>query len=945
MAKLFLFDAMSIVFRAYHAMSRSGLKAPGGELTGAIYGFANILTTILTKENPEYVCIAFDTAEPTFRHKQFEEYKAHRPEFPEELVPQLARIKELIRALNIKQIEMPGYEADDIIGSIASSCSSPDVHVYCVTSDKDYCQLVNENTYMYRPSSTIGEYEIIDIAGVHKKFGVTPDKVIDVLALMGDASDNVPGVKGIGEKTAIPLVQEFGSLEGLYDNLDKVKRASVRTKLETHRDMAFLSKDLVTIHTATPVTATLEDYARVDIDKETLAALFDSLGFGGLRQRFGIEAPQNGAADGTAAGNGLATIETVEHEYALVNSEAKLQAMIEDLQSADALAFDTETTSINAMTCDIVGISFSAKPGTGFYVPLFRPDEAFTDRETPTDEQPDPVAQEELFGNETPAKAPPPAHQFDRAVEILERLKPLLCAPDIAKCGQNVKYDALVLKRYGVDVAPLAFDTMLASYLLDSRKKHNMDVLANEWLSYSPVSITTLIGEKKKEQKSMSELPVEQVSDYACEDADITLQLRNLLYDRLQTEELLELGESVEFPLIEVLTQIEYNGIALDTKALMEISQFIERGVAELKDKIFAETEQEFNIDSPKQLGHVLFEKMQIPPVKKTKTGYSTDSSVLEELARSYPVATYIVEYRQYTKLKSTYVDALPKLVNHSTGRIHSTFNQAVASTGRLASTDPNLQNIPIRTELGREIRRAFIPQVPENSIFSADYSQIELRIMAHISGDETLTHAFRHDLDIHAATAANLFGVTLENVDAEMRRRAKTVNFGIMYGLGAFGLAQRLGISRTESKEIIENYTATYPRIREYMDRTIEQAKEQGYVTTLLGRRRYFPDINDRNRAVRTAAERAAINMPIQGTAADMLKMAMINIHREMQRRDMRSKMMLQVHDELVFESVPGERETLPELVRSLMESALPLGDVPVVVSVGFGANWAEAH
>lgn len=945
MPRLFLIDAMSLVFRAYHAMSRSGLSTPDGEPTGAVFGFANIISTIIDNEKPDYLSVVFDTAAPTFRHEQYEEYKANRPEFPEDLVPQVKRIKEMIDLLGYCRVERDGYEADDIIGTMTKWAVEHDLDVFCVTSDKDYMQLVSDRVKLFRPTGKgAGDYEVVDIEGVAKKFGVAPERVIDVQALIGDSVDNVPGVKGIGEKTAIPLIQEFGSLENLYENLDKVQRAAVLKKLEADRDNAFMSKELVTIDVNVPIEVDINGCRLRDKDVDGLKQLFTTLNFRRMiPQRFGIDMDGDGEADenGATAGQvGPDTLDGVDHNYLLLDSLAKIRAAIKQLADVKMLAFDTETTGLDPMSCDLVGVSFAAKAGEAYYIPLFRPREDIAG----FDELNIPATEEETNSGTLFAEDSKPVHQYNECRAVLEMLKPLLEDPAVGKVGQNIKYDLLVLKRYGIDAAPVAFDTMLASYVLNADNKHGMDELSRVWLNYQPISITTLIGEKKSTQKSMSEVPVADVAKYAAEDADITWRLYEKLQDKLREDKLEELARSTEFELVLPLTQMEFNGVGIDPEALKQFSVELGEMIEAKKAEIYEEAGSEFNIDSPKQLSEILFDKMGIPPVKKTKTGFSTDSSVLEELAHSFPIATMVQDYRQMTKLRSTYVDALPKMINAATGRIHTTYNQTVASTGRLSSTDPNLQNIPIRTELGRRIRQAFIP-AEGSKILSADYSQIELRIMAHICGDETLTHAFQNGLDIHAATAANLFGVALEDVDSEMRRRAKTVNFGLMYGLGAFGLAQRLGISRTEGKEIIDAYFAKYPRIKEYIDSSIAAAGEKGYGETLLGRRRYFPNIKASNRALRSAAERAAINMPIQGSAADMLKLATVTIYREMKERNMKSLMMLQVHDELVFEVPQQEIDELNELVKTRMESAMPLGEVPVEVNIGIGDNWDEAH
>jgi DNA polymerase-1 len=978
--KFILIDAMGLVFRAYHAMSKMGLQAPNGELTGAVFGFGNILATILAKEQPDYICIAFDTPAPTFRHERFEAYKAHRPEFPADLAPQLLRIKEMVSLLNLRQIEMAGYEADDIIGTLATRTATErnDMEVYCLTSDKDYCQLVSERVKLLRPGFSMGEYEVMDAAGVEAKFGVKPHQVVDVLALIGDASDNVPGVKGIGEKTGIPLIQQFGSLEGVYEHLAEVSKDAVRKKLETDREMAFLSKELVTIHTTVPVDVALEEFARQKPDVERLQAFFIELGFKSMLGKFIADDAKAAAAatNVTARGSSAASLKSsaiaiatqaasqfasatqsitdIPHEYVLADTPEKIHAMIEELRSVPILAFDCETTSLDTMTCEVIGMSFAGKEGRAFYVPLDNGTLSVEEAVPPPTDQSASEQQGLFDAPQTPSLKPAHATLSYQSPTI-NLLRPLLEDPQIPKCGQNAKFDAVILRRYGVNVAPIAFDTMLASYVLNPSTQHGMDALAQRWLQYTPIPITALIGENKKTQISMRDVAVERVAEYAAEDADVTLKLTNRLKAEVEKEGLTELAERTEFALVEVLTEMEFNGITIDVAALKAFSTLLAAQMQELRGRIFAETIKfgiaEFNVDSPKQLGEILFDKMGIPPLKKTQTGYSTDASVLEELAADHPIAELMLEYRQLAKLQSTYVEALPKLVKPATGRVHTTFNQTVASTGRLSSTDPNLQNIPIRTELGMEIRRAFVP-AQGMTMLSADYSQIELRIMAHICGDETLVNAFQHGLDIHAATAATLFSNRVQDVTREERRVAKTVNFGVMYGQGAFGLARQLKISRSEGKEIIDNYFTKYPRIKEYIDSTIASTREKGFATTLLGRRCYFPDITSGNRVARTAAERAAINMPIQGTAADMMKLAMVDIHRAMKERErhqaagaFRAKMMLQIHDELVFEARPEEVEELTNLVKSRMEGAFALGVVPVVVEVGTGENWAEAH
>jgi len=950
---LILIDGMSLVFRAYHALSRSGMASPSGEPSFAVFAFANILLSLLEKHRPDAICVVFDTAEPTFRHEMFADYKAHRDAFPEDLVPQLGRIKDLISLMGLQRLELPGFEADDIIGTIARRESEDGHEVLCVTSDKDYFQLVNDKVKILRPGKDVGEYDVYDATRVKEKFGVGPEHVIDVLALIGDASDNVPGVKGVGEKTAIPLIEQFGSLEALYENLEKVERASVKTKLETDREKAFLSKVLVTIHTDVPIDAKRVALSRAEMNFDGIDSLCEELGFHTLRRRFkkianpGGEndspsnAPATSASTSSASGewsaessahaeavaisSSLATLDSTPHTYVLVHTPSGLDEMVKGLKGATILSVDLETTSLHAMTCGVVGMSLCAEEGTAYYIAIDDPADA---------------SSTVLFGDDE--RGPRELLPVD---DVMTAVRPLLTDTKIGKTGQNLKFDALILSRYGIDVSPVAFDTMLASYILDPDKQHNLDALCERWLSYRPIPITQLIGEKRGAQKSMRDVDLSVITDYAAEDADVALKLTNILKPRLVDEGLLDLAERVEFPLIPVLVTMERNGIRIDRTALGDMADFMRAEAIRLEAEIWKEAGQEFTVSSPKQLGEILFDKLMLPVGKKTKTGYSTDSSVLTELAETYPIAGLVLEYRLVEKLRSTYVEALPKLINPTTGRVHTTYNQTVAATGRLSSTDPNLQNIPIRSELGLRIRKAFVPQAKDAVILSADYSQIELRIMAAISGDTTLREAFAAGADIHSATAAVLYDVDLANVTSDQRRVAKTVNFGIMYGLGAFGLAQRLGIPRGEGQAIINNYFEKYPGIRAYIDTTIAETRERGYAATLLGRRRYFPLIQSNNRGLRTAAERAAINMPIQGTAADMMKLAMIRVHDRMKREGYRSLMMLQVHDELVFEAFTDELESLRAAVVEEMQNALPLDGVPVIVETGSGASWYEAH
>ena len=921
------------------------MESANGEPTFAVLAFANILTSLLDRHNPDAIAVVFDTAELTFRHQLYDQYKANRDAFPEDLVPQLARIKKLISLMGLEQVEMPGYEADDIIGTIAARESQDGHEILCLTSDKDYFQLVTDKVKVLRPGKDINTYEVYDPEKVTERFGVPPGMVTDVLALMGDSVDNVPGVKGVGEKTAKPLVLQFGSVENIYVNIDSIEKASLRKKLEESKDLAFLSKKLVTIHNDVPINAKRIALTRKPMDYGAIDELCTELGFTNLRNKFrkyaesaGVELEKEstelkGASSGDSGGvyesqisppaDKLKTISDVKHTYILVDTPGGLDDLVSELKTVKELSVDLETTGLDAMQCSIVGIALCAKEGRAFYIDV---DDPFNTPST------------KLFESGSVR------HGVDVNL-VIESLKPILQNQSIGKIGQNLKFDALILKRYGIDVQPITFDTMLASFILDPDRHHNLDALSERWLGYKTVSITELIGEKRGQQKSMKDVDLHLITEYAGEDADVALKLKHMMYAVLKREKLLDLAETVEFPLERVLVTMEFNGVRIDSDALGDLADFMRKESARLEKEIWKETGEEFTIGSPKQLAEVLFEKLMLPVGRKTKTGYSTDSGVLSELAESFPIAQLVLDYRQVEKLRSTYVEALPRLINPRTGRVHTTYNQTVAATGRLSSTDPNLQNIPIRTELGQRIRKAFVAQASDAVIMSADYSQIELRIMAGISQDENLIAAFIDGADVHKSTAAILFGVPMDQVTSEQRRIAKTTNFGIMYGQGAFGLSQQLGISRMEGQQIITNYFEKYPGIKRYMDETIKLTRERGYATTMLGRRRYFPQISSSNRQLQAAAERAAVNTPIQGTAADMMKKAMISIHARMEQEGFQSLMMLQVHDELVFEAKKTEVNELQKLVVYEMEHALPLQGVPIVVETGVGGSWYTAH
>lgn len=942
---------MSLVFRAYHAMQRSGLKNTKGEPTFALFAFVNIITNLLEKENPEKIAVVFDRPEPTFRHELYSKYKANRDAFPDDLVPQLPKIKEFLDLIGIPRFETPGFEADDIIGTMTTIASAANLDVACLTNDKDYYQLVNNHVKLYKPNPKgDDDFFIVDTNEVYRKFGVTPDKVIDVLALIGDSSDNIPGVKGIGEKTAIPLIQKYGSIENLYEHIEEIDKKSVKEKLIAGKENSILAKKLVTIKTDVPLEIPPQDIKPGTTNFTELDKFFADAGFHTQRKKWAEKALGYASIQTNEHFNEpieltdqSGNLSSTKHNYIHVFNNDLLNDLLNDLTGINLLSVDLETSSLDRNTCEIVGIALSAEENKAYYISVF------TDDVRKTNKEPVAYSADSLFANLKPVQELDKENEYRAKLLplnlVLNKLKPILESKHIGKIGQNIKFDAYIFHRFGINLHPIVFDTMIASYLLNSGERHNLDALSKKWLNYTPIPISSLIGEKKSEQKSMKDIDPAIIAEYAGEDADLALKLHNILKPKLKEENLTKLADEIEFPLIDVLVKMESNGVAIDAKMLSEMSLSLDSKAKELAVAIYNEAGVEFNIDSPKQLGEILFDKMGIPAISKTRTGPSTNVNVLSELAPIYPIAAYMLEYRQLQKLRSTYVDALPRLINPATGRIHTTYNQTVASTGRLSSTDPNLQNIPIRTDLGKEIRKAFVSGRKDALILSADYSQIELRIMAYISGDKQLIESFRNGLDIHSATASVLFEKPLIEIDSDMRRIAKTVNFGIMYGLGAFGLAQRLGISRTEGKKIIDNYFEKYPGIRKYIDITIKNAEQQGFAETLCGRKRYFPNINSKNRNLKTIDERAAINFPIQGTASDMMKLAMIKVDRAMTQRNFKSLMMLQVHDELVFEALTEEIDDLRQLVKREMESALGIGDVPVVVDTGVGKNWLEAH
>lgn len=943
---------MALAYRAYFAFIQRPLINSKGMNTSAIYGFVTSLMRILEDEKPEHIAVVFDTKEPTFRHKMYEPYKATRDKMPEDMGAQLGLLKDVVRAFNVPVVELPGYEADDIIGTLAKRAEKEGVLTYMVTGDKDFMQLISPLIKILKPGKGGGDPEVVDEKGVLDKFGVEPEKVIDVLGLIGDSSDNVPGVKGIGEKTAIPLIQQYGSMEALYDNVEKIGQRGVREKLINNKEIAFLSKKLVTIHVDVPVTIDFHELKANSPDTSALAKYFGDLEFRSLANKFAgivstaIENNIKTSADKPTAAEAsptqpVADINSDEHDYHCITTTKQLDELSKTLREATRIVFDTETTSSDALRAELVGLAFAVKEREAFYVPV---QSGVRGRKSEIGNQRDDT--EGLFANLN--TEPQTANQTTDALPlktILSKLKPILESSAIKKVGQNIKYDMLVMRSHGVELAGVEFDTMVASYVLRADGQHGLDAMAMEHLHYKKIAFEELVG-KGRSQKHITEVPLDTVAEYSAEDADITMRIHNIQKEKLQHLEQLDLCEEVEFPLISVLARMEATGVSLDVQYLADMSKDLERQIDNLIQEIYKDAGGQFNINSTQQLGEILFNKLMLPTVRKTKTGFSTDVNVLEALRGQHPIIEKMLEYRQFTKLKSTYVDALPQLVNPKTHRLHTSFNQTVALTGRLSSADPNLQNIPIRTELGRAIRKAFIPAEHHSLIMSADYSQIELRVMAHISGDEGLREAFINKEDIHTSTSAKVFGVELNDVTRDMRRKAKEVNFGIMYGIGPFGLANRLEISQAEAKEIIARYFERFPKVKQYINDTLDSARRKGYVSTLLGRRRYLPDLNSKNFAVRSNAERQAINMPIQGTAADMIKLAMIRIDEALRSRksEVRSQMLLQVHDELVFEVPKNEVEMMTALVRDKMMTAMKL-DMPIEVEVGTGTNWLEAH
>jgi DNA polymerase-1 len=948
--KLFLLDAFALVFRAYYALIRNPRITSKGRNTNAQFGFTNTLIDLINNQKPTHMAVCFDTHALTERHTDFADYKANRQETPEDILSAVPDIKRIIEALNIPVVAIDGYEADDVIGALAKQAEKEGYEVFMVTPDKDYGQLVSENIKIYKPPYQGGSIEIMGPKEVCEKWGINNvSQVIDILGLMGDAVDNIPGIKGVGEKTAAKLLQEYHTLENILDNADNIK-GSIGEKIRAGKEMAILSKKLATIIINVPTEFHEENFRIKEMNREALKEVFTELEFKALAKRIlgeeillekANDNAESGSSNPVAAngqldlfGNAVSApaakeikladpeigadndlvadknINNTLHQYELVNTVEAIDALIEKLSAETEICFDTETTGIDANEAELVGLSFSIKPGEGYYIPCSE------DRES--------------------------------SIQLLKKFEPLFNDASKTWIGQNIKYDMLMLKWVGFELKGNIFDTMLAHYVLEPEGKRNMDALSAKYLGYMPVSITELIGKKGKGQGTMRDVELEKIKEYAAEDADITLQLKNVFLPQLKTKAVEKIFYEVENPLVKVLTDMEFEGIRIDESFLKQYSKQLEVEAKISEESVYEQAGVRFNLASPKQLGEVLFEKLKLDPkAKKTKTGqYATGEDVLAKLAVQNKICDDILAFRELTKLKNTYIDALPQLINKKTGRVHTSYAQAVAVTGRLSSTNPNLQNIPVRTERGREIRKAFIPRDENHVLISADYSQIELRIVAAISGDVNMCEAFRTGKDIHTATAAKVFNVEESAVTKEMRYKAKSVNFGIIYGQGAFGLAENLGIPRSEAKEIIDNYKKQFPNIQKYMDDTINFAKETGYVETLMGRKRWLRDINSANFTVRGFAERNAINSPIQGSAADMIKLAMIKIHAEFKQQGFQSKMLLQVHDELVFDAHRDEVDLIKPVILNCMQTALALpNQVPTDAEIGVGENWLEAH
>jgi DNA polymerase-1 len=932
--KLFLLDAFALIYRGYFALNANpGFKPVNskGVDTSAILGFVNTLVELIARENPSHIAVIFDTAEPTVRHIEYKEYKANRDEVPDAITVAVPYIEKIVDAFNIKRVGIGGFEADDIIGTLAKQAAAQNIEVFMMTPDKDFGQLVGENIWIYKPGKQGNPAEVLGPKEVCEKFDVeTPLQIIDMLGLMGDAVDNIPGVPGVGPKTAAKLLKEFGSVENILANTDKQK-GKLKENLETYKDQALLSKKLATILLDVPIEFHYEDFGHKEKNAEELLNLFSELEFRSLSKRVlskdimaqtirpaAIEQDNNGQTDLFSSAendvpienvpSNFKTIENVDHKYILLNTTEAIQQLAEKLNNLTEFCFDTETTGLDTITSEIVGLSFSFKIHEAFYIPL--------------------------------------ADNFEEANKTLQLFKPALENIAITKIGQNCKYDIAILKNYNIDVKGPLFDTMVVHYVLKPESKHGMNFMSETYLQYRPVSIEELIGKKGKNQISMRDVEIEKIKEYAAEDADITLQLKETFAPLLEKSGIKKVYDDIEAPLIPVLQRMEGLGVKVDVEFLNNYSKELTEQLILLQDSIYKHAGHEFNIDSPKQMGTILFEQLKIDEkAKKTKTGqYATGEEILVRLKDKHPIIQDLLDYRQLAKLKSTYVDALPLLVNKKTGRVHTSLMQTVAATGRLSSNHPNLQNIPIKTDKGKEVRKAFVAKDENHVLISADYSQIELRVIAALSKDKNMIEAFKSGADFHTITAARIYNVSAEEVTREMRGAAKAVNFGIIYGQSAFGLSQGLGISTTEAKEIIENYFMQFPGIKKYMSHNVDFAKKHGYVETFYGRRRHLPDINSSNAVVRGFAERNAINSPIQGSAADMIKLAMIKVDDSLVKSGLKTRMILQVHDELIFDVPKEEIEKASALIKECMENAMPL-NIPIVAEVNYGSNWLEAH
>ncbi|MCD7971257.1 MAG: DNA polymerase I [Candidatus Azobacteroides sp.] len=930
--KLFLLDAYALVYRAYYAFIKNPRVNSKGLNTSAIFGFINTLEDVMRKENPSHLAVVFDPSGPTFRHEMYEQYKAQRQQTPEDIKLAIPIIKEIIECYNIPVIEVAGYEADDVIGTLAIKAEEKGYQVYMMTPDKDYGQLVSENRFIYRPRHNSSEFKIMGIEDVLEKFKIkNVCQVIDMLGLMGDKSDNIPGCPGVGEVTAQKLIEEFGSIENLLENTDKLKGA-IKNKIEDNQEIIRFSKFLATIKTDVPIEFKEEEYKVREINEEKIKTIFEELEFrtlinrvlkketkplsypkkqNPLQRSLFDDVEEEKAEEEKITGENnfshLDDIKTLKPAYYLIDTEEKIDELITKLNQQTSVAFDTETTSTSPMESELVGMSFSYKEKEAYYIPV-------------------PKEKEEI-------------------VKITDKFKSFFANEKIEKIGQNIKFDALVLKNYGIEIKGKYFDTMIAHYLLQPELNHGMDYLAEIYLNYQTIYIEELIGPRGKNQLTMRDVPLEQIVDYAAEDADVTLRLKKVLEKELVKNDLTYLFENIEMPLIKVLIDLEWEGVKIDIEALRVSSQILTKELLQIEEEIFEMSGMKFNVNSSKQIGEVLFDRLKIHDnPKKTKTGqYATSEEILISLKGKHPIIDKILDYRNLKKLLSTYIDALPLLVNKKTGKIHTSFNQTITSTGRLSSSNPNLQNIPIRDEMGKEIRKAFIAE--DNCLFlSADYSQIELRIMAHLSQDENMIQDFLSGNDIHAATAAKIYKIPIEEVTPDMRRKAKTANFGIIYGISTFGLAERLNVSRKEAQELINGYFEIYPKVKQYMDKSIETARQKKYVETVLHRKRYLPDIDSKNATVRGYAERNAINSPIQGSAADIIKIAMINIFKRFEEEKLTSKMIMQVHDELNFNVAKNELPVVKKIITEEMENAYQMV-VALKVECGAGKNWLEAH